>query len=49
MGQSHCLHLGSHKEAREVLEKARRICSEEGMEETKEGAEVARELGWCYV
>ena len=33
-------------EAREVLEKALMVCSKEGIRETREGAGIAKELGW---
>ena len=36
-------------EAREVLKKARMVCNEEGIKETREGARVAFELGWIYM
>ena len=35
-------------EAREVLEKALIVCNKEGIRETREGARVAKELGWTY-
>ena len=36
-------------EAREVLEKALMVCNKEGVKETKEGANIATELGWTYM
>lgn len=41
-------HIGKNNEAREVLEKALKVCNKDEAKETKEGAEVARELGWIY-
>ena len=41
-------HIGKNNEAREVLEKALEVCNKEDAKETKEGAEVARKLGWIY-
>ena len=41
-------HIGKNNEAREVLEKALEVCNKDDAKETKEGAEVARELGWIY-
>ena len=35
-------------EAKEMLEKALVVCSEEGIKETREGARVANELGLIY-
>ena len=36
-------------EAREVLEKALMVCNEEGIRQTREGAGIAKELGWIYM
>ena len=36
-------------EAREVLEKARMVFNEESIKETREGAGIAKELGWIYM
>ena len=47
LGQSY-RHIGRYKDAREVLEKARIVCVEEGIKETREGAGIATELGWIY-
>ena len=48
LGQSY-RHMGRYKEAREVLEKALVVCNEEGIRETREGAGIAKELGWIYM
>ena len=48
LGQSY-QHMGRNMEAREVLEKALTVCNEEGIKETREGAGVAKELGWIYM
>ena len=39
-------HIGKNKEAKEVLEKALKVCNDATA--TKEGAQVAKELGWIY-
>ena len=41
-------HMGKINEAREVLEKAQRVCIKEGIKDTKEDAEVAGVLGSIY-
>ena len=48
LGQSH-RHMGRYKEARDVLEKALMVCNKEGINEKREGAGIAAELGWNYV
>ena len=48
LGQSY-RHMGRYTEAREVLEKALIVCNEEGIRETREGAGIAKELGWIYM
>ena len=41
--------MGRYMEAREVLEKALIVCNEEGIKKTREGAGIAKELGWIYM
>lgn len=36
-------------EAREMLENALMVCNEEGIQETREGAGIAKELGLIYL
>ena len=48
LGQSY-RHMGRYMEAREMLEKALVVCNEEGIQETREGAGIAKELGLIYL
>ena len=41
-------HMGRYKEAMDMLEEAWRVCKEENLKKTKEGAWVAALLGWIY-
>ena len=40
--------MGRYKEAKEMVERACRVCKEENLKETKEGARVAVLLGLTY-
>ena len=40
--------MGRCREAREMLEKTLMVCNEEGIKKTREGARIAKELGWNY-
>ena len=48
LGQSY-RHKGRYMQAREMLEKALVVCNEEGIQETREGAGIAKELGLIYL
>ena len=41
--------MGRYMEAREMLEKALMLCNEEGIQETRDGAGIAKELGLIYM
>ena len=48
LGQSY-RHIVRYMKAREMLEKALRVCNEQGIKETREGAGIVTELGLIYM